>query len=46
MGIGLVLIVRPRHAEAISRMLEQAEFQPQIIGKVVEGTRQVILANQ
>jgi phosphoribosylformylglycinamidine cyclo-ligase len=46
MGIGLVLIVRPRHAEAISRMLEQAEFQPQVIGKVVEGTRQVLLANQ
>jgi len=46
MGIGLVLIVRPRHDEAITRMLEQSELQPQIIGKVVEGSRQVILSNQ
>lgn len=46
MGIGLVLIVRPRHVEAISRILEQAELQSQVIGKVVEGSREVILLNQ
>ena len=46
MGIGLVLIVRPRHVEAICRMLERDQFQPQVIGKVVSGTRQVVLSNQ
>jgi phosphoribosylformylglycinamidine cyclo-ligase len=46
MGIGLVLIVRPRHVEAICRMLERDQLQPQVIGKVVSGTRQVVLSNQ
>jgi phosphoribosylaminoimidazole (AIR) synthetase len=46
MGIGLVLIVRPRHVEAICRMLERDQLQPQVIGKAVSGTRQVVLSNQ
>lgn len=46
MGIGLVLIVRPRHVEAISCMLEREQLQAQVIGKVVAGSRQVILSNQ
>jgi phosphoribosylformylglycinamidine cyclo-ligase len=46
MGIGLVLIVRPRHVEAICRMLDREQLQSQVIGKVVAGSRQVILSNQ
>jgi phosphoribosylformylglycinamidine cyclo-ligase len=45
MGIGLVMIVRPRHVDAICRMLERDQFQPQVIGKVVAGSKQVTLSN-
>jgi len=43
MGIGMVLIVAPYYAESVARELQRAGESPVVIGRVVEGDRQVLI---
>jgi phosphoribosylformylglycinamidine cyclo-ligase len=46
MGIGFVLLVRPRDAEAALRLLRQAGARPVRIGRVERGPRRVVLEHE
>ena len=43
MGIGMAVIVQEKDAEQAVRILKEAEEDAKVIGKIIEGNRQVIL---
>jgi phosphoribosylaminoimidazole (AIR) synthetase len=43
MGVGMVLIVDPKNAEAALNTHEITTFEPRVIGRVVKGAGKVIL---
>ncbi len=46
MGIGLAIIVSPYYADKIRRIVEQAGFVTQVIGRVSEGEKNVSVINR
>jgi len=44
MGIGLVLMVAPFYAESVVAQLRREGEEPLVIGRVVEGPRQVTVS--